>query len=267
MVRRAYGGGVTVTAAGSEPPRLLVVDDDPKLAGLVAEYLEREGFVVSTEGSGGRAVERIVNEHPDVVILDVMLPGIDGFEVCRRVRTRYQGLILMLTARGEEIDEVLGLESGADDYLAKPVRPRLLLTRIRALLRRIGGAGRDDEGDGPEAPIDCGSLRVDPANRRATVDDRDLELTTAEFDLLACLAQRAGRVVSRDELYRRLRGIEYDGLDRSIDLCVARLRKKVEADPPHPKWIKSVRGTGYLLARAASDGSPEPEPDAGPPHP
>jgi two-component system response regulator RstA len=221
----------------------LVVDDDAKLAGLVAEYLRGAGFAVGVEHDGLAAERRILAESPDVVVLDVMLPGADGFEVCRRVRDRFAGAVIMLTARGEEVDEVLGLELGADDYLAKPVRPRVLLTRVRALLRR-----REPGPAHAVAPVAAGGLRIDPRNRRATLDGTEVSLTTGEFDLLYFLASRSGQTVSRDTIYRALRGVEYDGIDRSIDLCVARLRKKLGDDARHPQRIKSVRGAGYLYA-------------------
>lgn len=221
--------------------RILIVDDDERLAGLVKEYLEGEGFAVDVIGDGSAAVPVVLRGGADLVVLDVMLPGIDGFEICRRVRVGYRGMILMLTARGEEIDEVLGLELGADDYLSKPVRPRLLLTRIRALLRR---SERAMEGEA----IDLGGLRLEPGKRTVLKGEEEIELTSGEFDLLQFLAERRGKTVTRDEIYQGLRGIDYDGLDRSIDLCVTRLRRKLNDDGKHPRWIKSIRGVGYLLA-------------------
>ena len=236
-------------AASERAATVLVVDDDAKLGELVAEYLGNEGFRVEVEGDGERAVARILSKQPDVVVLDAMLPGTDGFDVCRRVRDRFPGRIVMLTARGEEIDEVLGLELGADDYLAKPVRPRVLLTRIRSLLRRSpaggGGAGSQAAAAQQAAAVTSGGLCVDPASRRATADGVELDLTTGEFDLLYFLASHRGETVTRDAIYRGTRGIEYDGLDRSVDLCVARLRKKLGDDGRRPRWIKSVRGVGY----------------------
>ena len=221
--------------------RVLIVDDDERLAELVREYLEGEGFSVEIVGDGSDAVGKILHGRHDLVVLDVMLPGVDGFEICRRVREGFRGMILMLTARGEEIDEVLGLELGADDYLSKPVRPRLLLLRIRALLRR---SNRPADG----GVIELGELRLAPGTRSVALDGTEIDLTTGEFDLLQFLAERRGRTVTRDEIYRGLRGIEYDGLDRSIDLCITRLRRKLSDDGKHPRWIKSIRGAGYLLA-------------------
>lgn len=234
---------------------ILLVEDDRKLAGLVVEYLQGEGFKVDWEARGDGVAERVVADPPDLVILDVMLPGIDGFEVCRRLRPAFAGPVLMLTARGDEIDEVVGLELGADDYVAKPVRPRVLLTRIRTLLRREArrrGAGAEPVGGGtdpaPHRRIAVGRIVIDSGCRTVTNGGREVELTTAEFDLLWLLALRCGHIVTRDEIYSSLRGIEYDGLDRSIDLRVARLRRKLGDDGRRPRLIKSVRGSGYLLA-------------------
>ncbi|MCA9513875.1 MAG: response regulator [Myxococcales bacterium] len=236
----------------SPQPRVLIVEDDPRLAELVREYLRENGFEVDIEPRGDVAVARIAETPPEVVILDLMLPGLDGLEVCRRVRPTFAGAILMLTARGDEIDEVVGLEIGADDYLAKPVRPRVLLARLNSLLRRRRPSGADDDDAGDDAPnaLRIGALTIVPESRVARLDGEPLDLTTAEFDLLVLLASHAGEVLPRDEIYRELRGIEYDGLDRSIDLRVARLRKKLGDDAKQPRLLKSVRGIGYLLARS-----------------
>ena len=224
--------------------RILVVEDDEKLAALVAEFLGKEGFAVERVHRGDEAVTLILNSPPDLVVLDLMLPGLDGFEVCKQVRDRYSGFILMLTARNEDVDEILGLELGADDYVTKPVRPRVLVSRIRALLRRHP----DEPAGGASEPITCGNLHIDPRNRTATQAGAEIDLSSGEFDLLLYLAGRPGQIIDRDTLYRDVRGIEYDGLDRSIDLRVARLRKKLGDDAKHPTLIKSVRGVGYLLA-------------------
>ncbi|MCB9524775.1 MAG: response regulator [Myxococcales bacterium] len=229
----------------ADRPRLLLVEDDPRLAELVREYLTQQGFAVAHEARGDRAVERILAEPPDLVILDLMLPGLDGLSVCRQIRPRYTGGVLMLTARGDEVDEVVGLEVGADDYLAKPVRPRLLLAHVNALLRRVSAP--------PDPAVDqrlgVGDLVIDAGARSVTVAGAPVSLTTAEFDLLWFLAERAGEVVAREVIYPALRGIEYDGLDRSMDLRVARLRRKLGDDAQDPRRLKSVRGVGYLLAR------------------
>ena len=236
------------------PARILIVEDDEKLAQLVREFLESNGYDVLLEVRGDRAVGRILGERPDLVLLDLMLPGKDGLTICREIRERYDGVILMLTARGDEVDEVIGLELGADDYVAKPVRPRVLLARIKSLLRRSersqSSQEEPNEGDkgGDAQRLEVGGLQIDARTRNASLGGRTLQLTTAEFDLLFFLAERAGEVVSREAIYVELRGIEYDGLDRSIDLRVARLRRKLGDDAKQPQLIKSVRGAGYLLA-------------------
>jgi DNA-binding response OmpR family regulator len=230
-------------------PRVLIVEDDPKLAALVADYLSANGFVASVEGRGDRAEARILEERPDVVVLDLMLPGRDGLSICRSVRPQYEGAILMLTARGGELDEVVGLEVGADDYLAKPVRPRVLLARLHTLLRRTRHPAAGHAGAPPAdvRRIVAGSLVVDAGSPRGEVAGAPVELTTAEFDLLWLLVRHAGEIVDRERIYAELRGIAYDGLDRSMDLRVARLRRKLGDDGKTPERIKSIRGTGYLL--------------------
>lgn len=219
---------------------MLVVEDDSRLARLVKEFLERHGFEVAIEGRGERAVTRIAQEVPDLVVLDIMLPGMDGLQVCRMVRPVYRHPILMLTARGDEADELVGLEVGADDYMAKPVRPQLLLARIRTLLRR------SERYDAMPRQLKVGSLVVDAGRRSASMDDHALDLTTAEFDLLWLLVGCAGEVVTRDQISQALHGHEWNGLERSVDLCISRLRKKLGDDGRRPERIRSVRGTGYM---------------------
>lgn len=236
--------------------RILIVEDDERLADLTREYLESNGLVVTHESHGGNAVERIRNERPDLVVLDLMLPGEDGLSICRRVRPFYQGPIIMLTARSDDLDQVLGLEMGADDYVGKPVKPRVLLARIRALLRRAGspagadGEGSDASGDEPSR-LQFNDLVVDRSMREAWLNDESIDLTSAEFDLLWLLARSAGRVLSREEIFTALRGIEYDGQDRSIDVRVSRIRPKIGDDPVHPRRIKTVRSKGYLFVKEA----------------
>jgi len=229
---------------------ILLVEDDQKLAAVVSEFLEGRGFRVAHESNGFQAAERILAERPDLVILDLLLPGLSGLEVCRRTRAEYPGPILMLTALGDEGDEVAGLEVGADDYLAKPVRPRVLLARVQALLRRTTAYPPSSEADrNTELElVELGKLRIDKAARAAYLGQLLLELTTSEFELLEYLARRAGQVVTREQICRDLRGIEWDGLDRSIDIRVTRLRRKLCDCGKHPKVIKSIRGEGYLLA-------------------
>ncbi len=231
------------TAPGT---RILLVEDDLRLAALVSEFLVSKGFVVDTEVRGDLAPDRIIDENPDLVILDLMLPGMDGLSICRKVRPIYPGPIMMLTALSDEVDEVVGLEVGADDYIAKPVKPRLLLARIQNLLRRVNVSVPEKTVTG-ERLITIDDLTIDPRRRTAELAGRELDLTTAEFDLLYYLAERSGQVIERDDIYRELRGIEWDGLDRSIDLRVARLRRKIGDDARHPRRIKSVRGSGYLM--------------------
>lgn len=229
--------------------RILLVEDDLRLAALVSEFLSSKGFVVSVEPRGDTAPDRILEENPDLVILDVMLPGLDGLTICRRVRPLYPGPIMMLTALSDEVDEVVGLEIGADEYVAKPVKPRLLLARIQNLLRRVNCCHDEKVVQGDKL-LAAGDLRIDPRRRSVERAGVELELTTAEFDLLYYLAERMGQVIERDQIYRDLRGIEWDGLDRSIDLRIARLRRKIGDDARHPSRIKSVRGSGYLLVDA-----------------
>lgn len=231
--------------AGSEQTRILIVEDDDKLAKLVSDYLTAMGFETFIESRGDTAPARIIEENPDLVVLDVMLPGMDGLKVCKAVRTEYRGPILMLTALDDEIDEVVGLEIGADDYMAKPVRPRLLVAHINALLRRSQSPEKTEAIETEVLKI--GPLVLERESRSARIEDRELDLTTAEFDLLAFLMERAGEVLSRESIYEDLRGIDYDGLDRSIDLRIARLRKKLGDDGKSPNMIKSVRGVGYLM--------------------
>ncbi len=224
---------------------ILVVEDDPSLAEMVQAFLTGEGYRVSLESDGERASIRIMSEAFDAVVLDIGLPGADGFEVCRRVRDKFPGPIVVLTARGEEIDEVIALEVGADDFMTKPVRPRALLARLKVHLRR----GDKQERPGSEQAIVVDDLRIEQASRSVLLDGKTIELTTAEFDLLVYLAKRAGTVVDRKAIYIDLLELPYDGLDRSIDLRISRLRRRLNDDPLSPTRIKSVRGVGYLMAK------------------
>lgn len=228
--------------------RILLVEDDTRLAELTAEYLGKNDFSVSIEPRGDTAETRILEEQPDLVILDVMLPGKDGLEVCRAVRPAYQGVILMLTARDEDFDQILGLEMGADDYIAKPVQPRVLLARIKALLRRRPVNDSSSASGDDESQV-FGQFRISQVTRNASLGGQTIDLTTAEFDLLWLLASHAGNVLSRDDLLQELRGIGFDGLDRSIDARISRLRKKLNDDPENPTRIKTVRGKGYLFSK------------------
>jgi two-component system response regulator RstA len=222
---------------------ILLVEDDAPLAAMIAEYLSGHGFRVGIEPRGDTAVARILAEKPDLVILDLALPGEDGLTICRRLRPAFSQPILMLTARGDDTDEVVGLELGADDYLAKPVRPRVLLARVRALLRRPETASLGQD------VITAGDVVVDPATRVARVGGVTLDLTNGEFDLLYLLASRAGEVLARRYLHERLLSTKYDEIDRAIDLRVSRLRQKLAGLRPDREHIKSVRGVGYLYVR------------------
>jgi two-component system response regulator RstA len=226
------------------PPSLLVVEDDRELAELIVDRLRTAGYAVRHAADGLAAIDAILGSPPDVVVLDLMLPGADGFEVLRRVRPAYRGGVLVLTARDDDLDQVEGLELGADDYVVKPVRSRVLVARVEALMRRVLAARAE-----PDGVCIAGALRMDRGRREATFRGGALDLTTTEFDLLAYLAERAGTVVDREHLYRDLNGTRYDGIDRSIDVHVSRLRHKLGDDPRSPQLIKTVRGVGYLLAR------------------
>jgi len=232
---------------------ILIVEDDERLADLTREYLESNGLNVSVVGDGSVAVDRIKADQPDLVILDLMLPGEDGLSVCRLVRPYYKGPIIMLTARDDDLDQVLGLEMGADDYISKPVRPRVLLARIRALLRRLKDIQSVEDSQSLEAGgqdrVTFANLVVDNGMREAWLDDQSIDLTSAEFDLLWLLSSNAGRVLSREEIFTALRGIEYDGQDRSIDVRISRIRPKIGDDPLQPRRIKTVRSKGYLFVK------------------
>ena len=233
-------------------PRILIVEDDDRLASLSKDYLESNGMEVGVVGDGTLAIEKILSEQPDLVVLDCMLPGADGVQVCREVRADFDKPILMLTARTDDVDQVLGLEMGADDYVAKPVKPRILLARIRALLRRSdlsSSGGVEVEQAETQSRLDFGDLVIDDSNREVTLDGEVVDLTSAEFDLLWLLASNAGKILSREEIFERLRGIEYDGQDRSIDVRVSRIRPKVGDDPNNPRRIKTVRSKGYLFVK------------------
>ncbi|WP_248805971.1 response regulator [Pseudomonas sp. MWU13-2100] len=229
--------------------QVLIVEDDQRLAELTREYLQSNGLRVAIEGNGARAAARIIAEQPDLVILDLMLPGEDGLSICRKVRERYDGVILMLTARTDDLDQIQGLDLGADDYVCKPVRPRLLLARIRALLRR----GEPLQGTAEEKVrrLQFGPLLIDNALREAWLSGVGIELTSAEFDLLWLLVANAGRILSREEIFTALRGIGYDGQDRSIDVRISRIRPKIGDDPEHPRLIKTIRSKGYLFVPEA----------------
>ncbi|MDF1781480.1 MAG: response regulator [Alcanivoracaceae bacterium] len=227
----------------------MIVEDDERLALLTRDYLVANGLDVSVVSNGNEAIRRIPSEEPDLVVLDLMLPGADGLTVCREVRKSYRNPILMLTARSDDMDQVLGLEMGADDYVPKPVKPRLLLARIRALLRRVEG-----EMEAVPQRLEFGHLVIDNGAREVLLDGESVEMTSAEYDLLWLLASNAGRVLSRELIFEKLRGIQYDGQDRSIDVRISRIRPKIGDDPDNPKRIKTVRSKGYLFVSDLTSG-------------
>jgi DNA-binding response OmpR family regulator len=228
--------------------RLLIIDDDARLAAMLSDYLTAAGFVVERRFTGRDGLAALDGAAFDAVILDVMLPDIDGFEVCRILRARAETPILMLTARGEEMDRVVGLEIGADDYLAKPFSPRELQARIRAILRRarVPAAG---------AVLRFGRLAIDRESRAVRVDGEEKTLTSYQFDLLAALADNAGRVLNREKLLDLVKGEELEAFDRTIDVHISRIRAAIEDDPKRPRRIITVRGAGYVFAKK-QDGEP-----------
>jgi len=246
-------------------PHLLVVDDDREIRDLLSRFLRKHGFRVTAAADGRRMHEALAGGRFDLVVLDLMLPGEDGLSLCRGLRARSDLPVIMLTAMGEETDRIVGLELGADDYIAKPFNPRELLARVRAVLRRsgaravvpAGGGGAEDDG-GPVLAFE--GWRLDLARRELRRDDGTLvPLTAGEFDLLAALAERPGRVLSRDQLLDLTRGRELHPFDRSVDVQLSRLRRKIEADPKEPALIKTVRGGGYVFAAPVSAEGDGPE--------
>lgn len=232
--------------------RFLIIDDDARLADMVRQYLAGSGAAVDACHSGRAGIEAATRRGAggyDAVILDIMLPDIDGLEVCRRLRAQSDVPILMLTARGEETDRIVGLELGADDYLPKPFNPRELQARLKAILRRR----RDADGAAPRS-LRFGRLEIDAGSRSARIDGQARTLTSYQFDLLLALARNAGRVLSRERLMDLTRGEELEAFDRSIDVHVSRLRAALEDDPAHPRRIITVRGAGYVFARVQDQG-------------
>jgi DNA-binding response OmpR family regulator len=231
--------------------RILVVDDDPALCELLSDYLGESGYAVATAGDGNAMRRELARGMPDAIVLDLMLPGDDGLTLARELRGRSEVPILMLSARGEEIDRVVGLEIGADDYLAKPFSPRELLARLRALLRRARGgtAAAQVAAEG----LRFGPFVVDTAARRLLRQGSEVKLTGAEFNLLRVLVERPNRVLTRDVLVDLLKGYDRDPFDRSIDIRVTRLRRKIELDPAAPEYIRTVRGEGYLFNPAGGE--------------
>jgi two-component system alkaline phosphatase synthesis response regulator PhoP len=221
---------------------ILVVDDEPKISRQIGDYLERSGYRAITAADGPTGVTLARTQRPDLIVLDLNLPGMDGFDVCRAVRRESDVPIIMLTARTDEPDRLVGLELGADDYVTKPFSPRELVARIRAVLRRVQGGFRDP------GLIRSGDLEIDLAGHRARRAGQPLGLTRTEFDLLVVLAQHPGQAFSRAQLLDRIHGIAYDGYDRSIDAHVRNLRRKLEPDPTEPRYVLTVYGVGYRFS-------------------
>jgi len=226
---------------------ILVIDDDTRLSAMLAEYLTSAGYSVRTAANGSSGLQEIQRRPPDAVVLDVMLPDFDGFEVCRKIRAKSSVPVIMLTARGEETDRIVGLEIGADDYLAKPFSPRELVARLKAILRRTRFSVQQAE------LLRFGSLEIDRDRRVVDLDGKEANLTAYQFSLLTALAENAGRVLSRDKLMELVKGDELEAFDRSIDVHISRIRAAIERDPKHPRRILTIRGSGYLFARNQDD--------------
>jgi DNA-binding response OmpR family regulator len=250
----------TMPAPFTQPPgggpnsavRILMIDDDRDLCQLIRDYLEPLGYEVAAAYNGPDGLERACNESWAAVILDVMLPGLNGFELLKRLRAKTNVPVLMLTARGEEADRIAGLEVGADDYLPKTFSSRELLARLRAVIRRAATAPAK-AGEKPEPEIVVGPLHLAPGQRLAVLGDKNLDLTALEFDLLVCLARARGRVKSREELVEAAAERHYDVYDRSVDVHIWSLRKKLGDDPKNPRFIRTYRSVGYMLINPESD--------------
>jgi DNA-binding response OmpR family regulator len=227
---------------------ILLVEDDTSLAQWVAEYLTEQGYTTHVCHRGDEVVSQVKTLNPNIVLLDIMLPGQDGISVCRELRSFYNAPIIMLTARDEEMDEVIGLEVGASDYIMKPVRPRALLARIKAALRQSSEPNKLEK---VESTISVGSLNINTESRNVKFNGQDINISSAEYLLLHYLASNAGQVVSRDAVFKATKGREYDGLDRSVDVLISALRKKFSDDPQNPEKIKTIWGRGYLLVSTA----------------
>ncbi len=225
--------------------RILIVEDDARLAEMLSEYLGQAGFRITVAPLGATALSQHAEGGYDAVVLDLMLPDMDGLDVCRQVRSRSDTAVLMLTARGDAIDRIIGLELGADDYLPKPFEPRELLARLRAILRR-----RSPDQSSGHRPLRFGRLEIDIAARTVSLDGTRREITSYQFDLLLALAENAGRVQSREALMDKVKGAHLDSFDRSIDVHMSRIRAAIEDDPKKPRRVITVRGAGYVFAKA-----------------
>ncbi|HEX2954566.1 MAG TPA: response regulator transcription factor [Bacillota bacterium] len=230
--------------------KILIVEDEPNIAETVAYSLEKEGYKVTVCGDGKVGLEQIFRDDPDLVILDLMLPGMDGMEVCRQVRRKSEVPIIMLTAKEDEIDRVLGLELGADDYITKPFSLRELTARVKTVLRR---SGRSESPPTEEETIKIGNLQIDMLGHEVRVDGKKIDLSVKEYEVLKLLATNAGRVLSRDLLLDRIWGADFYGDQRTVDVHIRWLREKIEEDPGNPQYILTVRGTGYKLSREGAE--------------
>jgi two-component system, OmpR family, alkaline phosphatase synthesis response regulator PhoP len=231
---------------------ILVVDDEPKITNLVRDYLSRAGFAVLTAGEGHEALATYAERNPDLVILDLGLPDTDGLDVARELRRKSQVPLIMLTARDEETDRILGLELGADDYVTKPFSPKELVARVRALFRRTELSAAAV----PEDVLHVGELYLDMARRTVRVGERRVELTSSEFDLLAVMARQPGRVFTRAQLLDAIHGVSFESYERAIDSHIKNIRRKIEPDPGEPRFLIMVYGIGYKLAEADENGGP-----------
>lgn len=232
-----------------KPLRLLLIEDDVRLAQLVRDYLEHENFIITVEHRGDTALANFQPDAVDLVILDLMLPGMDGLKVCSGLRKVFNGPILILTAKSSDIDHVMGLELGADDFVHKPIEPPVLLARLRALLRRTQPNVVTDQAATDQ--LKFGQLTISMKAHEVRLQGEPVEFTTQEFELLSLLARNAGTVLSRDDIFNNIRGIEYDGLDRTVDVRISKLRKKLQDNTSHPQRIKTIWGKGYLFVAEA----------------
>ena len=240
--------GLTGEGKPSIATRIIIIDDDPKLCELIKEYLEPLGYEVATAHTGPDGLEKVLQEDFAAVILDVMLPGMDGFEVLKNIRHKSNVPVLMLTGRGDEADRVVGLEIGADDYLPKTFSTRELLARLRAVTRRSSSPA-STEGEEIDPEIINGQLHISPSSRTAALGDVPLKLTSLEYDLLLSLARSRGRVKSREQILEDIAGRDYDVYDRSIDVHISALRQKLGDDPKAPTYIQTVRSVGYMMVK------------------
>lgn len=229
-------------------PNILVVEDDEPIRDLISKYLRAEGFNVLTADDGFSALTQARSMQPDLIVLDVMLPGQDGLEVCRRIQQELDVYVLMLTARTEEVDKIVGLSVGADDYLTKPFSPRELVARVKAILRRSRTLAPRDRAPAEKGGLRFEALLINPETREVSRNGQAVELTQREFDLLYALAEQPGRVFNRDQLLERVWGHDFAGIDRVVDVHIGLLRRKLEEDPGNPTLIQTVRGVGYKFA-------------------